>query len=71
MLAEGMLQPPRGKIGEFPKTRGPSQRGLYGIRRDNEKENGNYKDYRDSIGFYRDLQGAYRGYVGKKMETTI
>ena len=42
-----------------------------GIYRDNGKENGNYRNYRDYIGI---IYGSYKGYMGimeKKMETTI
>ena len=37
---------------------------------DNEKENGNYKDYRDYIGVIGYILGLYRD-NGKKMDTTI
>ena len=34
---------------------------LMGLYRDNGKENGNYKDYRDYVG---DILGLYWGYIG-------
>ena len=42
-----------------------------GIYRDNGKENGNYRDYRDYVGYILGLYWGNIGIMEKKMETTI
>ena len=41
---------------------------ILGLYRDNGKENGNYRGYRDYIGI---INWCHMGIMGKKMETTV